>query len=110
MTILIKKQLLTIAIMCLGGTAAGLINDVFRLFEKRFFRNSKIIRGVIVVAEAIVIAYLFGEYSFLCQNGKITFIGIVSFFVGLLLWHKYFCDIISIGEENEQKREEAPRV
>ena len=94
--------------MCLGGAAAGLIDDTFKLFEKKFFPGKKSVIMAKVLGEALVIAYVFGEYSFYCQNGKLTFIGIVSFFVGLLLWHKYFCDIISVGEENEQKRKKAP--
>lgn len=110
MTILIEKQLTIMFYMCACGLCSGLVIDIFKIFVRRFFdknTTATIITGIIA---AVVVSYLIEEYSFFCQNGKLSVTGAVAFFVGLLLWHKYFCDIISIGEKHEQKREKTPRV
>ena len=108
MTLLIKKQLFTMLIMCLGGLATGIVIYIFSLFKLTFFCKLPKVKYIINMIEVVVIAYLVGEYSYFCQNGKLTVTGLVSFFVGLLLWYKYFYDIISLGDKNEQKREETP--
>jgi hypothetical protein len=106
MTVLITKQLTIIFYMCACGLCAGLVLDIFKIFVRRFFDKNTLATIITGIIEAIVIAYLIEEYLFFCQNGKVTFVSIVSFFVGLLLWYKYFYDIISLGDENEQKRKE----
>ena len=108
MTLLIKKQLFTMLVMCLGGLATGIVINIFSLFKIRFFSKQPKIKYIIDMIEVPVIAYLIGEYSYFCQNGKLTVTGLASLFVGLLLWYKYFYDIISLGDKNEQKREETP--
>lgn len=108
MSLLIQKQIFIILIMCLCGLVAGLVIDVFRLFERRFFSKIKFVQIIVGLLGSVVVAYLIGEFSYYCQNGKISVVGGIAFFVGLLLWYKYFCDIISVGEENEQKGKKAP--
>ncbi|MBR6528412.1 MAG: hypothetical protein IKT62_00105 [Firmicutes bacterium] len=108
MTVLISKQLTIIFYMCACGLCAGLVLDIFKIFVRRFFDKNTIATIIIGIIAAVVIAYLIEEYSFFCQNGKLSMTGAVSFFVGLWLWCKNFCDIISLGENNEQKREKAP--
>lgn len=108
MTLLIKKQLFAMLIMCIGGIATGVVLYVFDNFKDRFFSKRPKIATAVDLIKAVIIAYLVGEYSYFCQNGKLTATGFVSFFIGLLLWYKYFYDIISLGDNNEQKREKAP--
>ena len=110
MTELIQRQLITIFFMSICGLNIGLVTDIFKVFVRYLLGNKKYLVVIIYILETIVMAYLIQEYSFFCQNGKITFMGIVAFFIGLLLWYKYFYGIISLGEEHEQKRKEAPRV
>lgn len=90
--------------MSICGLNIGLVIDIFKLFVRQFLKNNKYIEIIIYLIETLVISYLIQEYSFYCQNGKITFAGVVAFFGGLLLWYKKFYGIISLGEENEQKR------
>ena len=110
MTILIKKQLIVMISMTICGLGTGMILDIFKIFVRRFFDKNTLATIITGIIEAIVIAYLIEEYLFFCQNGKVTFVSIVSFFVGLLLWYKYFYDIISTGEFDEQKRKKITRV
>ncbi len=110
MTELIGKQLSIMIIMCACGLCAGLVLDIFRLFKRRFFKDNTVATMGIGIFAAIVLSYLIEEYSYFCQNGKLTFTGGAAFFVGLWLWYKYFYGIISLGENNEQKRKKTPRV
>ncbi len=103
MTELIGKQLFTIGIMFSAGLCAGIMNDVFKTFEEKF--SGKITYIILELIKYVVIAYLIGEFNFFGRNGKITFTAIASFFIGLLLWSKYFCGTIAVGENNEQKRQ-----
>lgn len=99
MTELIERQVLIILYMTSCGFCSGLIIDTFRLFQKRFFEENKLSWTIICVSLTITIAFLIEEYLLKCQNGKVTFVSIGAFFVGLLLWYKYFCDIISHGRK-----------
>lgn len=110
MTELIQYQLKIIGVMCYCGLAAGLIMDIFRLFIKRFFSHNKIMSVIMKALCCIVIAFLIGDFSFYCQNGKLTFLGTGVFFAGLWLWRKVFYGIIVTGEKDEQKREETQGV
>lgn len=110
MTELIEKQILSMVMVCLCGTGSGLIIDTFRLFKNKFFYKKRLVNIICTFAAAIVIAYFIGEYSYYCQNGKLTFTAAVAYFTGLLLWYKYFYGIISLGEEDEQKRKKTPRI
>ena len=104
MTDLIEKQLGIMLSMFSCGLAVGLVVDIFRMFYNRFFRGKKMAKVTIGIIASLVISYFIGEYSYFCQNGKITLTGGITFFVGLLLWYKYFYDIIPMGDYNEQKR------
>lgn len=110
MTELMQKQIKIMFFMAVCGLSVGLVIDIFKLFVRQSLAKNKYIKAIIGFVGTIVVAYLIGEYSFFCQSGKITFTGMVTFFGGLLLWYKYFYDIISLGEEYEQKRKKAPRV
>lgn len=110
MTELIEKQLISMVMMCLCGIGSGLIIDTFRLFENKFFKRNRLANIICTLAGAMVISYFIGEYSYYCQNGKLTFTATVAYFTGLLLWYKYFYGIISLGEEDEQKRKKTPRI
>ncbi len=94
--------------MSMCGLGTGLVIDIFKIFVRRFFDKNTIATTITGIIASVVVAYLIEEYMYFCQNGKITFIGIVAFFVGLLLWYKYFYDIISVGEFNEQKGKKTP--
>ena len=96
--------------MSVCGLSIGLVLDVFKVFVRHLLGNNKYFRVILYALEAIVLSYLIQEYSFFCQNGKISFTGVMAFFVGLLLWYKYFYDIISLGEFDEQKRKKTTRV
>lgn len=104
MTELIQKQMKIMFFMFVCGISVGLVVDLFNFFVRELLGKYKYLRVIIDVVGAMIVAYLISEYAYFCQNGKITYIGIVTFFGGLLLWYKYFYDIISIGEKNEQKR------
>lgn len=94
MTELILEQIRTIIVMSYCGMTSGLIIDVFRLFISRFIEGSYILKIIIKIFCCIAIAFLIGDFIFYCQNGKITFLGMAAFTIGLLLWRKFFCDII----------------
>lgn len=76
------------------GMTSGLIIDIFKLFIKRFVEHRCILKIMINFFCCIVIAFLIGDFIFYCQNGKLTFLGMAAFTTGLLLWRKFFCDII----------------
>lgn len=95
MTDLIQSQLKTIFVMGYCGLTAGLIIDVFRLFARRFLKGKKIGDFMVKILCCIVIAFLIGEFSFYCQNGKLSFSGAVVFFAGLWLWRKFFYGIMN---------------
>ena len=110
MTILIKKQLIVMISMTICGLGTGMILDIFKIFVRRFFDKNTLATIITGIIEAIVIAYLIEEYLFFCQNGKITLVSMVAFFIGLLLWYKYFYEIISLGGCDEQKRKKITLV
>ena len=97
MTELIEKQIIVILYMSSCGFCSGIVIDTFRLFQRRFFKENKLSWVVICVSLSITISFLMEEYLFKCQNGKVTFMSAGAFFVGLWLWYKYFCDIITLG-------------
>ena len=95
MTELIKEQIITSASMIACGFSAGLVYYILNLFEHRIFEKAKWSEPIICAISTILISYLIGEYLYFSQNGKVTFYGSILFFVGLWLWYKYFCVIIS---------------
>ena len=95
MTDLIQSQLKVIAVMVYCGLTAGLIIDVFRLFISRFFKNKKIFTVITKIFCCMAIAFFIGDFSFFCQNGKLTLTSGIAFAAGLWLWRKFFYDIIT---------------
>lgn len=102
MTELIRSQLMIIGIMLCCGLCGGLIHEVFRRFEE--LRKARAWQKAIL--EGIYFAcmgFLYSEFSFYCDNGKLTFLGIFSFACGLWLWRRIFCGILFMGEDNEKR-------
>ena len=53
----------------------------------------------------IVIGFMISEFFYYCDNGKVTFSGIIWFLFGLLLWKRFFCDIlIMTGGRNGKEK------
>lgn len=90
MTELIQKQLVVIIVMGYCGLTSGLIMETFRLFNQTFFNENKVAKAIMKIFCVAVIAFLIGEFSFYCQNGKLTIVGAALFFAGLWLWRKFF--------------------
>ena len=105
MTELIKSQLCVSIVMTYCGLAAALIYDFFTLFIKRIVKKSKVSKIIIRIFGYLVIGMLAADFLMYCQNGKVTFLGLVCFAFGLWLWRKFFYGIIDIGEKDEQKGE-----
>ena len=94
MTELIRSQLLIMGVMIYCGLAAGLINEVFFLFRRRFAKK-KWMDGILQIFGCVLIGVLIGKFLYYCNWGKITFAEIVCFLIGLWLWRKYLCVIIN---------------
>ena len=103
MTTLIKSQLLTAAVMLCGGMTAGLINDVFSLFARRFIKTTNArgrrARNVVKLAGYGVIGMVLADFAMYCQNGKVTLLGAVFLLAGIRLWRKYFYDILNSTDD-----------
>ena len=95
MTDLIQSQLKTMVIMAYCGMTAGLIIEVFRLFISRFLDKRKITATEVKIVCCVAIAFLIGDFSFFCENGRITLAGAAAFAAGLWLWRKFFYGIIT---------------
>ncbi|MBR5230001.1 MAG: spore cortex biosynthesis protein YabQ [Firmicutes bacterium] len=109
MTELIRSQLLIIMAMTGCGLAGGLVQAVFRSFVMA--RSLPAWAAVFMeLAGWAVVGFMISEFLYFCDNGKITFVGIISFAAGLLLWKKMFCDILTLtgGEDGKEKRTDKP--
>ena len=93
MTELIRSQLNIFFVMTLGGMAAGLVLDVFEAFSQ-IRCAGKLGAAAAELIAWITVGFLVSEFMFFCDNGKVSFEGIMSFIAGLLLWKKCFCDIL----------------
>ena len=110
MSNLVSSKLLIFFVMAAGGIAAGLCMEVFRLFIK--VRKLKGIREkaaeILSYAMAGVLA---GEFSYFCDNGKITLTGTASFLIALWLWKRLFCGILTLTEaENGEEERRSKHV
>lgn len=105
MTELIKSQLIVMLTMLYCGLCAGLIADVFRAFAEVRHVHCWV-KGVLSGVFFLCIGFLYSEFAFFCDNGKISFLGIFSFLAGLWLWKRFFCGILFMGEENEKKEKQ----
>lgn len=104
MSDLLRSQLTIFFVMGCCGIAAGLCYELF----KNFSRIKRLNRFWNVAAELscfCVIGVLISEAFFYCDNGKITMTGIGSFLVGLWLWKKVFCGILTLTEEEHGEEE-----
>lgn len=95
MTDLIQSQLKMVVVMAYCGLTAGLITEVFRLFISRFLEGKKILTILTKIVCCAAIAFLIGDFSFFCENGRISLTGAAAFAAGLWLWRKFFYGIIA---------------
>ncbi len=105
MTELIRSQLTIIAVMLSCGIAGGLIHSVFASFEeiKKMKRWGRIFTENLYF---LSMGFLYSEFTFYCANGKLSFLGLVSFVMGLRLWKTFFCGILFVGEDNEERQKQ----
>lgn len=104
MTEMVRNQSEIFLVMAGCGLAAGLVQSVFRSFAE--------IKKLKTFGQAaselccwIVIGFMISEFFYYCDNGKITFSGIIWFLSGLLLWKRFFCDIlIMTGGRNGKEK------
>lgn len=95
MTDLIRSQAGIIVIMTYCGLTSYLVYDFFTLFINRFIKKNKAARVSARLFGYIIIGILAADFSMYCQNGKLSFTGLVCFAAGLLLWRRFFYGIIS---------------
>ena len=104
MSSLIKSQLVIAGVMCCGGLAAGICMELFERYiavrKPGRFRES----AVRILCYAFI-GVLASEFFYFCDNGKITIEGICAFLIGLWLWKKFFCGILTVteGDNDEDK-------
>ena len=104
MTELVRHQSEIFLVMGGCGLVMGLVQDVFHRFaELRKF--GKIKAFAMELCYWIVTGFMISEFFYFCDNGKISFSGIVSFLSGLWLWKNLFCDILTPigGRDGEEK-------
>ena len=95
MTELIQSQIGVIIVMTYCGLTAALIYDFFTVFIKRFIKNNKAGQAAVRVFGYVVIGMLTADFAMYCQNGRVTFTGLVCFVTGLWLWRRFFYGIIN---------------
>lgn len=108
MTELISSQLTVIAAMAACGITGGLLRSAFRSFEeiKKMQRTGRIFMESLYF---LSVGFLYSEFTFYCQNGKLSFLGLFSFVIGLRLWKKFFCGILFVGDYNENKETQSSK-
>lgn len=104
MTELIKEQLLIQAVMLSCGVCGGMLHDIFQSFHS-LSKHKIWIKCIIDMVYFLCLGMMYSEFSFYCDNGKISFLGIFSFILGLWLWKRIFCGILFMGEDNEKKED-----
>ena len=110
MTQLVESQLEIMIVMTAGGCAAGMIQSLFIAYRKIVF-YSKIKDIALELLSWIVSAFLLSEFLYVCDNGKITFTALVSSSIGLLLWKKSFCAILTrTGERDGEEKRRSKRI
>lgn len=110
MSDLVRSQLTIFFVMTAGGLAAGLCMEVFRLFVK--IRKLKGIgeKAAELLSYAMA-GVLAAEFSYFCDNGKITLTATASFLIGLWLWKRLFYDILTLTEaENGEEKRRSKRI
>ena len=94
MTELVKSQSEIFLVMGGCGLTAGLVHDIFYKFME-IRRTGKVASAIMELFYWIVTGFLVSEFFYFCDNGKISFSGIASFLLGLWLWKRLFCDILT---------------
>ena len=112
MSNLIKSELFIFMVMSGCGMAAGLIGELFKSYIA-VKRPGPLGYIVTQLGMYVAVGVLISEFLYYCDNGKITATGIGSFLIGLRLWKKLFCGILTLteaengenGENDEEKRQ-----
>lgn len=110
MSSLIKSELVIFLVMSACGLAAGLVSDVFKHYIE-IRRLKKIGSASAQLAMYAVTGVMISEFFYYCDNGKITVTGIGSFLIGLWLWKKFFCGILTLTEgDNVKDKRRSKRI
>lgn len=101
---LIRSELIIFLVMAVCGITAGLIGGLFKSYitARGLRKFGSIVMQLIMYA---IVGVMISEFFYFCDNGKITATGIGSFLIGLLLWKKFFCGILTVteGDNDEDK-------
>lgn len=102
---LIKSELTIFIVMTGCGMAAGLLAEIFKSCAavRGYGQFGRTVMEIILF---VLIGVMISEFFYYCDNGKITVTGIGSFLIGLWLWKKFFCGILTLTEadNDEEKR------
>ena len=104
MTELVRSQSEIFLVMTGCGLTAGLVQDVFCRFTE-IRRTGRVGAAVMELFYWVVTGFLVSEFFYFCDNGKVSFSGIASFLLGLWLWKRLFCDILTPigGRDGKEK-------
>ena len=99
---LIRSELIIFLVMAVCGITAGLIGGLFKSYitARGLRKFGSIVMQLIMYA---IVGVMISEFFYFCDNGKITATGIGSFLMGLWLWKKFFCDILTLTEADNDK-------
>ena len=101
---LIRSELLIFLVMAVCGITAGLIGGLFKSYitARGLRKFGSIVMQLIMYA---IVGVMISEFFYYCDNGKLTATGVGSFLIGLLLWKKFFCGILTVteGDNDEDK-------
>ena len=110
MSDLVRSQLTIFSVMAAGGLAAGLCMEVFH----RYIKIRKLKGAMKTAAELSSYAMagiLAGEFSYFCDNGKLTLTAATSFLIGLWLWKRLFYGILTLTEaDNGEEERRSKRI
>ena len=101
---LIRSELVIFLVMAVCGITAGLIGGLFKSYitARGLRKFGSIVMQLIMYA---IVGVMISEFFYYCDNGKLTATGVGSFLIGLLLWKKFFCGILTVteGDNDEDK-------
>ena len=101
---LIRSELIIFLVMAVCGITAGLIGGLFKSYitARGLRKFGSIVMQLIMYA---IVGVMISEFFYYCDNGKLTATGVGSFLIGLLLWKKFFCGILTVteGDNDEDK-------
>lgn len=104
MSSLIRSELIIFLVMAASGLAAGLLSGLFKSFIaiRGYGRFGSAMTELALYA---IIGVMISEFFYYCDNGKITATGIGSFLIGLWLWKRFFCGILTLTEGKDDEKE-----